>query len=201
MTALQTREPRLDAGTAPAPTASCALLRMAVGDEIVAIGIEAVREILQLTRMTPLPRTPDFIRGVMNLRGAVVPVLDLAAWLGRLPAGLGKRSCIVVVDVDPEAENGEAADQSPQATHGSTETWTIGLLVDAVFEVFERPASAIEPAPALGTRIAPQALRGITRNDGQLIGVLALPRLLALRELASRIAGFEAPAGSRRAPA
>ena len=70
------------AQTAGDPPAPCSLLRMAVGDEMVAVGIEDVREILQMTRLTPLPRTPDFVRGVMNLRGAVVPVVDLAA-----PAG------------------------------------------------------------------------------------------------------------------
>jgi purine-binding chemotaxis protein CheW len=170
---------------------NCSLLRMAVGDEVVAVGIEDVREILQITRLTPLPRTPDFVRGVMNLRGAVVPVVDLAARLGRPATVIGRRACIVVVecqtfsdDEDDEDEQGEEAQHNPH-------TLVMGLLVDAVFEVFDRKVDEIEAAPALGTRISPSYLRGMTRAGGELIGVLALSRLLAARELTAGIANFQ----------
>jgi purine-binding chemotaxis protein CheW len=174
--------------------ASCSLLRMAVGDEVVAVGIEDVREILQITRLTPLPRTPDFVRGVMNLRGAVVPVVDLAARLGRPATVIGRRACIVVVecqtysddDTDEDDGDGEA-----EAGHHSAHTLVMGLLVDAVFEVFDRNVDEIETAPALGTRISPSYLRGMTRAGGELIGVLALSRLLAPRELTAGIANFQ----------
>jgi len=159
------------------------LLRMAVGDEVVAVGIEDVREILQVTRMTPLPRTPDFVRGVMNLRGAVVPVVDLSARLGRAPSVLGRRSCIVVVECHPAQPEDE---EQPVAA-----ATVMGLLVDSVFEVFDRNASEIESAPSLGTRIDTNFLRGMTRAGGQLIGVLALSRLLATQELAAGIADFQ----------
>jgi purine-binding chemotaxis protein CheW len=67
----------------------------------------------------------------------------------------------------------------------------MGLLVDAVFEVFDRSTVEIEPAPSLGTRIAPEYLRGVTRAGGELVSVLALPRLLSARELALGIANFQ----------
>jgi purine-binding chemotaxis protein CheW len=180
-------------GSGPAPI--CSLLRMAVGDEIVAVGIEDVREILQITRMTPLPRTPDFVRGVMNLRGAVVPVVDLSARLGRAPTVIGRRSCIVVVDCHADAHETEAHAQAQREGHEAHDhppkSWVMGLLVDAVFEVFDRGASEIEAAPSLGTRITPEYLRGVTRAGGELVSVLALPRLLSARELAQGIANFQ----------
>ncbi len=163
----------------------CSLLRMAVGTEVLAVSIEDVREILQVGRLTPLPRTPAFVRGVMNLRGAVVPVIDLAARLGRSATELGRRSCIVVV------ESTQATDADGDGDAAETTTLVVGLLVDAVFEVLDRNASEIEPAPALGTRVAPEFLHGITRAGGSLVGVLALPQVLAARELAAAIAAYQ----------
>ena len=158
---------------------NCSLLRMAVGDLVLAVGIDDVREILQVTRLTPLPRTPEFVRGVMNLRGAVVPVIDLSVRLGRQPTELGRRACIVVVECPAAVgEDGEA----------TSSTTAMGLLVDAVFEVFDRRAGEIEPTPSLGTAVDPHFLRGITRADGALIGVLALAHLLGEAQLRQAIA-------------
>lgn len=193
--------PLVSASSAEPEGATCSLLRMAVGDEVVAVGIEDVREILQVSRLTPMPRTPDFVRGVMNLRGAVVPVVDLSARLGRPPTLIGRRSCIVVVDYQAAVQGAEI-----ESTHGSAEgdaeagvaeaggaesSVVMGVLVDAVFEVFDRPLAQLEPPPAMGTRIPPQFLRGITRAGGELIGVLALPRLLGVRELTAGIANYQ----------
>jgi purine-binding chemotaxis protein CheW len=173
---------RPDAATA-APDAPCSLLRMTVGGDVLAVPIEDVHEILQVTRLTPLPRTPAFVRGVMNLRGAVVPVIDLAARLGGPVSELGRRSCIVVVECASAANDDDDGD-APAAL-------IAGLLVDAVFEVFDRSSTEIEPAPVLGTGVAPEFLRGITRAHGQLIGVLALPQVLAAAELAAAIAAYQ----------
>ena len=164
------------------PAPPCSLLRMAVGSELLAVAIEHVREILQVAKLTPLPRTPDFVRGVMNLRGAVVPVIDLAARLGGAATELGRRSCIVVVNTValPDAQG------HPQPT-----PVVMGLLVDAVFDVFDRSAAEIEPTPALGTAIAPQYLSGMTRADGKLIGVLELAQVLGARQLAEGIARYQ----------
>ena len=167
---------------APPHELPCSLLRMAVGDDVLAVPIDDVREILQVARLTPLPRTPDFVRGVMNLRGAVVPVIDLAVRLGLPPTVMGRRSCIVVVNGPPAAD--------PDGGFSGPGT-VLGLLVDAVFEVFDRAGHEIEPAPAMGTNVPPQYLRGITRSEGRLIGVLALQHVLAAQLLADCIAGHQ----------
>ena len=173
--------------TEPPPS----LLRMAVGGQDLAVAIEDVREILEVGRLTALPRTPDFVRGVMNLRGAVVPVIDLAARVGQPAIQIGRRSCVVVVEAAPPAtaDDGSAGpDEDPDSPANEGTTLVVGLLVDAVFEVFDAPASGIEPVPPLGTRIAPAFLRGMTRNHGEVIGVLALDRVLAQQELSALIA-------------
>ena len=175
------------------PDAPQSLLRMAVGADAMAVPIDDVREILEVGRLTALPRTPDFVRGVMNLRGAVVPVIDLAARVGMAPISIGRRSCVVVVEAgggaDPELDAaGDSNGDGPAGHDPLHGTLVVGLLVDAVFEVFDVPASSIEPAPALGTRIDASFLRGMARARGEVIGVLALDRVLAQHELSALIA-------------
>jgi purine-binding chemotaxis protein CheW len=148
------------------------LLRLAVGGEICVAPINVVREILEVGRITPIPRTPDFVRGVMNLRGAVVPVIDLAARLGFAPTQLGRRSCIVVMEASGDDEHGRLV---------------AGLLVDAVYEVLDTHTSDIEPVPPLGTRIAPEFLSGIARARGRIAELLAPERVLAPAALAHLI--------------
>lgn len=160
------------------------LLRMAVGPEILAVPIEHVREILEVSRLTPLPRTPSFVRGVMNLRGAVVPVIDLPARLGLPTTVIGRRSCIVVVE-SPQAGILDEASETLEEVSGSL---VVGLLVDAVYEVYDTAVNRIEPVPALGTRIAADMLAGMTRARGEVIGLLALARVLSTQELTEMIA-------------
>jgi purine-binding chemotaxis protein CheW len=164
----------------------CSMLRMAVGSEAVAVAIEEVREILEVGRLTALPRTPDFVRGVMNLRGAVVPVIDLVARLGQAPAQIGRRSCVVVVEATPLGT--DTADGDDDAGQHTGETLVVGLLVDAVYEVFDAPTGSFEPVPPLGTYIDASYLRGMSRVRGEVIGVLALHRVLAQQELSALIA-------------
>lgn len=178
-TAMAPKARGFDPVAAAAPNGPCSLLRMAVGGNVLAVPIEDVREILQVARMTPLPRTPDFIRGVMNLRGAVVPVIDLCARLGQGNATLGRRSCVVVVETTENQEPSSEVVATPVV---------MGLLVDAVFEVFDRGSAEIEATPALGTRIESQYLSGITRASGELIGVLSVAHVLSTQSLASSIA-------------
>jgi purine-binding chemotaxis protein CheW len=172
------------ASAAAAAEAGQSLLRMAVGTEILSVPIEHVREILEVSRLTPLPRTPSFVRGVMNLRGAVVPVIDLPARLGLPPTVLSRRSCIVVVE-SPDAPLTEEATETLEEVSGSL---VIGLLVDAVYEVFDTTAARIEAVPTLGTRIAPEMLAGMTRARGEVIGMLALSRVLSRSDLTDMIA-------------
>ncbi len=159
----------------------CSLLRMSVGEETLAVSIDDVREILQVSRLTPLPRTPAFVRGVMNLRGSVVPVIDLGARLGQAATELGRRSCIVVVETQANTADNTNATGTPPV---------LGLRVDALYEVFDRPGHEIEPAPPLGTRIAPEYLRGMTRAEGKLISVLQLSQVLEPHHLADCIAAY-----------
>lgn len=161
------------------------LLRMAVGQEVLAVPIEAVREILEVGRLTPLPRTPDFVRGVMNLRGAVVPVVDLSARIGQGATTLGRRSCIVVVEVTTT----DAAEAEAESAFGNP--LVIGLLVDAVYEVFDIDSGSVEPVPVLGTRVRADFLSGMTRARGEVIGVLAIDHVLAAADLAAAIAAHQ----------
>ncbi len=177
------------AGSPAADASGASLLRMAIGDDAVAVAIDDVREILEVGRLTALPRTPDFVRGVMNLRGAVVPVIDLVARLGHPPAQIGRRSCVVVVESAPPNDDSTDAEAQADAGGPHAETLVVGLLVDAVYEVFDAPPGGFEPVPQLGTRIDASYLRGMSRVRGEVIGVLALERVLAQHELGALIAG------------
>lgn len=149
-------------------------LRLAVGPERYAVRIDAVREILEVVRMTRLPLMPSFVCGVMNLRGAVVPVIDLGARLGGDATVTGKRTCVVIVDVGA----------------GSDNPHRLGMLVDAVYEVFDSPTDELEPVPRLGTRIDPSFIRGMVRVRGQSTAELDLDRVLDQQVLADLIAEF-----------
>lgn len=166
----------------------CSLLRMAVGSDAVAVAIDDVREILEVGRLTALPRTPDFVRGVMNLRGAVVPVIDLMARLGQAPAQIGRRSCVVVVETAAPADDEDGADDADDhGASGHADSLVVGLLVDAVYEVFDAPPGEFEPVPPLGTSIDASFLLGMSRVRNEVIGVLALDRVLAQHELTALI--------------
>lgn len=155
-------------------------LRLAVGGEVFATPIDTVREILEVGRLTVLPQTPPFVRGVMNLRGAVVPVIDLGARFGGAPAQIGRRSCIIVVEVHTAA--GPDADDTQAQSH------VVGMLVDAVFEVFDTTAADMEPVPRMGTCVAGEHLRAMARVRGKVCAVLDLDHLLAPSLLAELIA-------------
>lgn len=146
-------------------------LCLAVAGETYAVPIDAVREILEMGRLTPLPLTPDFVTGVMNLRGAVVPVIDLQARFFETVTVVGRRSAIVIVEV---------------ATHEQDGPLVVGALVDGVTEVLEIVADDIDEPPALGTRIPKEFLAGMAKVRELLIPVLDLERLLS-RETLSRL--------------
>lgn len=147
-------------------------LRFSLGEERCAVHIEAVREILDVVRMTPLPLMPAFVRGVMNLRGAVVPVIDMAARLGMGMAGTGRRSCVVVLEVC-DVERGSER---------------LGVLVDAVHEVFDAETAEQEPVPRLGTRINPRFIRSMVRVRGEAVAELDVAAALDQQALAELIA-------------
>jgi len=149
------------------------MLRMAVGRENLTVPISAVREILEVGRMTPLPQTPDFVRGVMNLRGAVVPVIDLGARFGFGPTHIGRRSAIIVV----EARGDEDFDRL-----------IAGVLVDAVYEVLEVDSHRIETAPSLGVGVAAEFIAGMINVAGGYAVLLNLDQVLSPAALSQLIA-------------
>lgn len=153
-------------------TAVLQLLRLSSAGEPLAVPIDAVREILEVGRLTPMPRTPDFVRGVMNLRGSVVPVIDLRARFGLGVTELGRRSAIVVV----ETQAAEPRDRL-----------IAGLLVDALYEVLQVEERSIEAVPSLGVPVPAAFLAGIVRLREHHTALLALDILLAPDKLAQLI--------------
>ncbi len=156
------------------PIAAKQYLCLAVGRETYAVGIDMVREIMEVGRMTPLPLTPDFVRGVMNLRGAVVPVIDIKARFGAEPAVIGRRSSVVIVETDHKDQDGPLV---------------VGVLVDGVSEVLEIAYQDIEPVPALGTRVPREFLQGMAKAKGTLLSIMDADRILARETMATLIAG------------
>lgn len=143
-------------------------LTFSVAGQMYGLGILAIKEIIQYGSVSAVPMMPDFIRGVINLRGAVVPVLDLAARFHGKPATSGRRSCIVVVELMEEEG-----------------VQDIGILVDSVSAVLEIGAADIEPPPAFGAGIKSAFIAGMGKVDGQFVILLDPERVLETEDLAS----------------
>lgn len=143
-------------------------LTFRLGQEVFGIDVAKVREVLDLTTITAIPRTPDFTRGVINLRGAVVPVVDLRLCFEMSKTESTRNTCIVVVEV---MLDNEAA--------------VIGALADSVEEVIDLEPEQIEPAPRIGTRIRTDFIRGMGKRDVQFIMILDIDRVFSVNELAA----------------
>ena len=139
-----------------------------IAGEEYAIGILRVREILEYDTVTRVPTTPPSIRGVINLRGSVVPVVDLAVKLGLAESVVTKRSCVVVVEIVLEGER-----------------TVMGLLADAVSQVIDLPAAEIEPPPPFGTRIRVECLLGMGRAGKKFVLLLDIDRILSSDDVAA----------------
>lgn len=142
-------------------------LTFQLGEEIFAIDILTIREIIEYGYLTEVPMTPPCIRGVINLRGAVVPVVDLAVRFGRPVKGNSKRTCIVIVEIE--------------SAKGCQE---MGVVVDAVNEVLGIPQADIEPAPEFGTRIRSDFVQEMGKINGKFVVILDVNRVLSLDEIA-----------------
>jgi len=142
-------------------------LTFSVAGEEYGISILTVREILEHDTITPVPRTPDFIRGVINLRGRVVPVVDLAVRFALPPTPVTKRTCVVIAEV---TRGGERA--------------VMGLMVDAVNQVIELGPDEIEVAPSFGTPVDVPYLAGMGRAGKRFVLLLDTDRLLSADEAA-----------------
>ena len=167
MSSLNTRDAVPEAADAAAPEQKQYLTFM-LGRETLAIGILAIKEIIGYVQPTEVPMMPAFIRGVINLRGAVVPVLDLATRLNRASAGITRKTCFVIVEAELEGER-----------------QVIGISVDAVNEVLEIPAAQIEPAPAFGASIRTEYLAGIGKVNGRFVIILDVDHVLTSSEMAA----------------
>ena len=142
-------------------------LTFSLGDEVFAMDIVTVREIIQHASMTVVPLMPNFVRGVINLRGAVVPVIDLQSRFGRPVAQVGKRTCVIIFDASRDGEKME-----------------LGLMVDSVSEVIEIAQSDIEPAPQFGTTIAREFIHGLGKVGGEFLVILEPERALNIDDMA-----------------
>ena len=150
-------------------------LTFMLGGEMFAIGILAIKEIIEYTALTEVPMMPAAVRGVINLRGAVVPVIDLAVRFGRPAGAVTKRTCFVIVET---VANGARHD--------------VGVVVDAVNEVLDIPASDIEPPPTFGTRIRTDFIQGMGKVNNKFVILLDVNHVLALDELAEVLEAAEA---------
>lgn len=163
-TVLQTRE-RGGSVQAAASAESAQYLTFMLAGEVFAIGILAIKEIIEYRGLTEVPMMPACVRGVINLRGAVVPVVDLLARFGRTPSAVGKRTCIVIVEVE-----------------AAQERHVIGVVVDAVNEVLEIPAAEIEPPPAFGARIRSDFIQGMGKVRDKFVILLDADQVLSIDE-------------------
>lgn len=149
-----------------------------LGGEPFAINILVIKEIIEYGSLTTVPLMPEFIRGVLNLRGQVLPVIDLAARFGRAPADIARRTCIVIVEMDNDGERQD-----------------VGVVVDSVSAVMDIAASAIQPPPAFGAKIRADFIQGMVEIDGRFIIILDVDRVLSLDEMAL-LASIEEDAAS-----
>jgi len=136
--------------------------------EVFAIGILHIKEIIEYGQLTTVPMMPTFIRGVINLRGAVVPVVDLASRFGGKPSEVTRRSCIVILELQAEEE-----------------TQVIGVVVDAVNEVLEIADADIEPPPSFGARIRADFIAGMGKVAERFVILLNADRVLSVAEMAT----------------
>jgi purine-binding chemotaxis protein CheW len=142
-------------------------LTFGLGGQTLALGILRIKEIIEFGRLTAVPMMPPFIRGVINLRGAVVPVVDLQARFGRAEAAVSRRTCIVIV----ELRSAEAAQD-------------VGVMVDQVNEVVEIAPGDIEPPPAFGAGLRTDFISGMGKLGGHFVIILDVDSLLSIEEMA-----------------
>ncbi|MGQ0598153.1 chemotaxis protein CheW [Aquabacterium sp.] len=141
-------------------------LIFSLGGELFAVGTLRVREIIEYGNLTSVPMMPSFIRGVINLRGAVVPVIDLNARFGRARTEISRRTCIVILEV-----------QSEEDTH------VLGIVVDAVSAVRQIDSANIEPPPSFGTRIRADFIDGMAKVNNSFVILLDLGKVLSVDEI------------------
>jgi len=145
-------------------------LTFTLGEEVFALDISSVREVLEWTTITKVPRTPEYIRGVINLRGRAVPVVDVRLKFGMPPTQRTVNTCIIIVEV----------------SLGGEQT-VLGALADSVKEVMDIEPKDIEPAPKMGTSIRADFIKGIGRHGEEFIILLDIDRVFTEEDMAQLV--------------
>ncbi len=158
-------------------------LTFTLGDELFAMDIGSVREILDDKNITKIPRTPSYMRGVINLRGHAVPVVDLRLKFGMSRTEMNVNTCIIITEVSLGEENA-----------------VVGALADSVQEVLEIEPNQIDPPPKMGTAINVKFIKGMGKRHERFIMILDINQLFSAEELAAvTSAGESAPAPQAQA--
>jgi purine-binding chemotaxis protein CheW len=140
-------------------------LTFMLSGETFAVAILGIKEIIEYDTLTVVPMMPRSIRGVINLRGSVVPVIDLCARFGRRSAAVDKRTCIVIMEAEADGEYQD-----------------VGVIVDAVNEVLDIPATDIEPAPPFGAKIDTRFIEGMGKIGGRFVVILDINHALSIEQ-------------------
>lgn len=142
-------------------------LTFKLDDEIFALDIGKVREVLDFTTVTKVPRTPDFMKGVINLRGSVVPVVDMRLKFGMSMTEKTVNTCIIIVEIDLDGD-----------------TTILGALADSVQEVIDLEPGQIEAPPRIGTRMKTEFIKGMGKHNDNFIIILDIDKVFSVDELA-----------------
>jgi purine-binding chemotaxis protein CheW len=151
--------------------ASRRYLTFSLRKEVFAVPVAPIREIIEYPGVTEIPLAPEFLRGVINLRGSVVPLIDIAARFGRGVSEITWRTCVIIFE-----------SKLDDTTHQ-----LLGIMVDTVFEVVDIPASQIEPRPEFGTSMRIDFVEGMIKRNGKFIIVLDIDKVLNAHELKNLI--------------
>ena len=141
-------------------------LSFMLDDELFAVDVAKVREVLEYSVITKIPKTPEYMRGVINLRGAVVPVMDLRLKFGMSRTESKLNTCVIVLEINMDVE-----------------TLVLGALADSVQEVFDLEPNQIDPPPKFGTRFNTDFLKGIGKIDEKFIMILDIDKVFNSDEL------------------
>lgn len=142
-------------------------LTFRLGGECFGVGILCVKEIIEYNTVTTVPMMPEFVHGVLNLRGRVVPVIDLAQRFGKGGTSISRRTCVIIVELGRDQQGGE----------------DIGILVDGVNQVIEIPPERIAPAPAFGAKVRSDFIAGMAEMEGRFVILLNVDRVLSVEEM------------------
>jgi purine-binding chemotaxis protein CheW len=147
-------------------TETSQFLTFKLSDEVFAVDISKVREVLDFTVVTKVPQTPEFMRGVINLRGSVVPVVDMRLKFGMTKTEKSVNTCIIIVEVTVDQE-----------------TTILGCLTDSVQEVMDLEPEQIEPAPKIGTRLRTDFIKGMGKRKDNFVLILEIDKVFTGEEI------------------